>query len=352
MMHMHKAPFRHPTHVLDALGETHRHVGIVPGGDDSLRYTLPIPRNWGRVSGLAANPAPGQPQLLGVFSPQPDLNGPRIMISVTRLRWDVNPLRWVRHGLQSAGWSVAVARPLDVPWNPRFEMGVLRAIDGQVEVRRCTGFIDNGRLLRVDVAAPSSAWPQLHDLLWPCGVCMSLSQPTDRLQVEATQRYGGPLVAFELPQSWHANLAEPPRSGATRWVAAPGEEVGRSAALRVDITPWPCGDAEPIEARQARVRRELWDRGITMSRRIKWLPPGAAAETKGLAGVFCAEGRDREENFEIRFAHCDIDGLSLDYTMIVGSPEDFPIDRMRAARALEIALTTTQTRPQKENHAA
>jgi len=345
-------PFRHPTEVLDTLPATHRRVGIVPGGDDSLRYTLPVPRGWGRVSGLASSPAPGRPELLGVFSPQPDLSGPRIMVSVARLRWDVDPLRWVRHGWEAAGWSVAVARPLEERWRPRFEIGVLRSVDGEVEVRRSTGFVDNGRLIRVDVAAPLSWWPKLHDLLWPCGVCMELAQPTKRAQIEATQRYGGPLVTFELPQSWHASKAKPLGPEATRWVAAPGEEVGRSVALRIDVTAWPSGGAEAIEIRQRRVRRELWARGISMSRQVQRLHAGVGAEAKGLVGLFYAEAHDRDENFEIRLAHCDTDGLSVDYTMLVASPETHIVDRLRAARALEIALMTTQTRPEDKTHAA
>ena len=81
---MRAAPFREAARTLDTLTRTHRRVGVIPNGDESLRYLLPIPRGWGRASSLGACPAPGQPEILGLFAPQPDLSGPRIIVSATR----------------------------------------------------------------------------------------------------------------------------------------------------------------------------------------------------------------------------------------------------------------------------
>jgi len=347
------APFRPSEHVLGTLSQTHRRVGIVPSSDASLRYVLPIPRTWGRVCGLAATPAAGRSELLGIFAPTPDLSGPRIIISVTRLRWDVDPIAWVRHRWETAGWSVAVARPLHSRWHPRFEVGALRCTEGEVEVRRCTGFIDNGRLLQVEVVAPSSQWPELHDLLWPCGVLLSLQNPTFRREVEAQKRIGNPRVRFGLPASWVSKVIAPARAETCRWVASPQDGGEHSVALRIDVSPWPRDGIEPVASRQARVRRELWAQGVALAGRIKRIPAGLATGAAGLMGLFSAKARDREERFEIRFAHRDGDGLSVDYTMAIASPERHPLDHMRAMRALEIVIASTEIHPaQGDHHAA
>ncbi|MEX1365577.1 MAG: hypothetical protein AB1Z98_20785 [Nannocystaceae bacterium] len=348
---MRNAPFRDAHHTLDTLTRTHRRVGIIPSSDDSLRYLIPIPRGWGQASGLAVQPVAGRPEILGLFAPTPDLSGPRIIVSATRLRWDVDPLLWVRHHWEAAGWSVAVARPLDRRWHPRFEVGALRRTEGTVEVRRTVGFVDNGRLLRVDTVAPSRQWKELHDALWPCGVLCSLAKPTYRREVEAHQSIGNSSwVAFGLPASWHAKEARAPWSGAERWVGAPADEVGGSVALRVDAMAWTGEVVESIAARQMRVRHELWGQGITLARTCERIHEGLAAGVEGLAGVFRATATDADERFEVRLAHRYVDGVMADYTMLVASPQEHPLDFMRASRALEIAIASTQVRPTSEEH--
>lgn len=364
------APFRDAAHVLGSITRTHRRVGIVPSGDESLRYVLPVPRGWGRATGLGASAGPGRPEILGVFAPQPDLRGPRIIVSATRLRWDVDPLLWVRHHWERAGWSIAVARPLDARWHPRFEVGALRRQEGQVEVRRAVGLVDNGRLLRVDAVAPSSGWSEHHDLLWPCGVLFSLVKPTYRREVEARQTIGASVVvAFDLPASWRARSVRVPSACGERWVCAPDDEVGRSAALRVDACKEAGRRVETVPVRQQRLRHELWAHGIELPGRFERIHAGLAAGCTGLAGVYRTTGRsvghvrgrttgrthgvDEHQRFEVRMAHRHVGGTMVDYAMLVASPAEQPIDFMRASRALEIAVSTTQVRPLEEaDHAA
>ncbi len=347
---MRTAPFRESSHILHTLPRTHRRVGVRPAHDESLGYVLPVPRGWGRVEALAAGPQRGRPEILGVFSPEADLAGPRIVVSVTRLPWDVDPRAWVEHHWRKAGWSIAVARPLDARWHPRFEVGALRDTESAVEVRRTTGWVDNGRLIRADVAAPTSNWARLHDLLWPCGVLCSLSKPTYRREVEVQCRVGGPWLGFGLPASWHVRRVAPSLQGGSRWVASAEAGV---AVVRIDATPWPPGGVEPVEARQHRLRRELRSEGLVPARRVHRVPAEGAAGTPGLAGVFDMHAQDHEEPFSIRMAHLDAGGVSVDYVAAVASPLRHPIDCMRAHRALELAVASTQVRPHdEETHAA
>ena len=97
-MTLRNAPFRDARHVLPLLPQTHRRMGVVPTSDASLAYTMPVPKGWGRVAGLEACATAGRPEIIGIFAPDPDLDGPRIIVSATRLRWDVDPASWVRYG--------------------------------------------------------------------------------------------------------------------------------------------------------------------------------------------------------------------------------------------------------------
>lgn len=335
-------PFRDASHTVELVRRTHEPVGIVPGNDPSLRYVLPVPRGWGRVWGLEAGPAAGRPEIIGLFAPDPDLEGPRIVVSVTRLRWDVDPVMWVTHGWRAGGWELAVAGPLPPRWTPRFEVGALRREGGEIHVRRTVGFIDNGRLLRVDTAAPARTWKAVHDLLWPCGALMSLAKPTFRREVESVERYGAPPVAFDLPASWNVQAAASPWPGALRWVATLAEGAEGAVALRIDAIPCSVGWLGSIEERQERVRRELWGQGISMARRVERLPSGSAMGSPGLLGIYRTQARDHEDEFEVRFAHRDVGGWSIDYTAIAASPSRCALDHMRVARGLEIAVATTQ----------
>lgn len=352
-MKLRTPPFRDAPQSLERLHETHRRHQIVPTSDPSLAYSLPIPKGWGHVTALGACATAGRPEILGIFAPDPDLEGPRIIVSAMRLQWDVDPAEWVRYGWELAGWGIAMARPLDARWYPRFEVGGLRHFDGRTEVRRATGFVDNGRLLRVDVAGPASIWEKLHDVLWPCGVLMSLVKPVYRREVEPIVHHGGPHMTFALPESWRALPQPPPWAGTSRWLATPMEGAQGSVVLRVEATRWRYDHPEPITARQHRLHLELGRSGITLNRRPRRVSPGSAAGAPGLAGVYVADAHDRSEPFELRFAHRDVDGWSLDYTAVIASPKHCPLDRMRAIRALEIAVATTQTRPKEHApHAA
>ena len=348
-----ESPFRDASHVLGLVEHTHERVGILPGSDPSLRYVLPVPRGWGRVWGLAASSAPGRPEILGLFAPDPDLDGPRLVVSVTRLRWDVDPVLWVVNGWRAAGWEIAVAGPLPPRWHPRFEVGALRRADGEIEVRRTVGFIDNGRLVRVDAAAPARVWRKLHDVLWPCGVLMSLAQPTFRREVERTERYESPPLAFELPASWTACPAPPAWAGALRWVAHPVEGAEGAVAMRIDASPCPGGRFDSLDTRHERLRRELWVGGIAMARRVERISSGSAMGSPGLCGFYRTDARDHEDYFEIRLAHRHVEGWSVDLTALTASPARCVLDHMRAARALEIAVATTRITPkERTSHAA
>lgn len=346
-------PFRDASHVLEHVERTHERVGILPGSDPSLRYVLPVPRGWGHVWGLAASPGPGRPEILGLFAPDPDLEGPRLVVSVTRLRWDVDPILWVRRGWEGAGWQIAVAGPLDPRWHPRFEVGALRHVQGEIEVRRTVGFIDNGRLLRVDAAAPARAWKAEHDRLWPCGVLMSLAQPTYRREVERTVRHASPSLSFELPASWAARRTPSPWPGALRWASHPVEGSEGAVAMRIDASPWIGGRIDSIEARHERVRRELWAQGIAMARRVEQCSSGSAMGSPGLCGFYRTDARDHEDDFEVRLAHRELEGWSVDVTAIVASPARCVLDHMRTVRAMEIAVATTRNTPKEcSSHAA
>jgi len=125
-------------------------------------------------------------------------------------------------------------------------------------------------------------------------------------------------------------------------VASPAEGAEGAVGLRIDAVPRSTGWLGSVEERQERARRELWGQGISIARRVERLPSGVALGSPGLLGLYRTPAHDHEDDFEVRFAHRDVEGWSIDYTAITASPSHCALDHMRAARALEIAVATTQ----------
>ena len=90
-----------------------------------------------------------------------------------------------------------------------------------------------------------------------------------------------------------------------------------------------------------------------MARRVERISAGYAQGSPGLCGFFRTTARDHEDEFEIRFAHRDLVGWSIDLTTAIASPARCALDHMRAARAMEIAVATTCIEPEENiPHAA
>ena len=90
-----------------------------------------------------------------------------------------------------------------------------------------------------------------------------------------------------------------------------------------------------------------------MARRVERISSGSAVGSPGLCGFYRTDARDHEDDFEVRFAHRDLLGWSVDLTTVIASPARCALDHMRAARAMEIAVATTRIEPQEHTtHAA
>lgn len=344
--------FDHPNKLVQTVTATHQRIGVVPQSDPSLMYTVAIPRGWGRATQMGAPPRAGRADLLGVFSPTSDLSGPRVIISVTRLQWEVDPRAWVRHGWTAGGWAIQVDRWLSTP-RGRFEIGAVRAHCGRAEVRRTTGFVDNGRLVRVDVVAPLGEWEKLHDLLWPCGLLFQLAKPTRSDHIERRVQRDGPLTRIEVPASWRIRPASAP-AGIHRWMVCPTEGVQRSTIVLADAQRGASESLPTPHQRTQRLKHELRGTGITVARTGERYRFADVSEVPRVVEATRYVAQNQEgEPIELRLVHVDGSDVALDYALLVNSPEQCPIDLMRGNRALELAVHTTTIRPTEgETHAA
>lgn len=331
-----------PGDVLGRIGKTHRKVAVIPAEDESLRYIMPVPSGWGRATEISAAPGPNRPELLGLYAPTADLTGPRLMVSVTRLQWDVDPIAWVRQGWLEAGWDIAVARRLPERWCPRFEVGAVIEQGGKYEVRHTVGQVDNGRLLRVDAAAPWKDWYRVRDVMWPCQAYFTLANHTYLRTVEAQTPHGDAHVAFELPASWRAAQARTPVSGSSRWLARPLVGAASVVALRVDATEHSPHGAVPLTERWDTLRRDLRGEGIAMRQKVTRVDKGELWNTPELAGCYRSQAVSGDLRFEVRLVHCEYPGMSVDFTLVVGAVDRHPVEWMRARRGLELAVMSTQ----------
>lgn len=338
--------FRDAPHTLATLPQTHAVYRLRPPHDPSLTYRIPVPAAWGRCRTLPAiDPELGRPELLGLFASPDDPQRERLTVSVTRLPYEVDPLAWVTARAAVGGWRIATARRLDD--RGRFEVGALREDQGRVLVRRTVGVLDEARLLRVDATAGSGAWPKVADELWPCGMLFDLEAPTRRAQIEARRTFGGPLVKFSLPGSWDAKPTAPAERGGVTWLAWTEQDVQLAAVVRVDAARVGEAGVETIGDRQRRVVHGLKRRGVHLVREpVRVADDGdRGAGLDGWLGQWVAPGRAGSDALEIRFAHRDAGGISVDYLMVAPAPGTRHLDWMRCVRAFEIAISTTETEP-------
>lgn len=316
-------------HVLPTLDETHALVGVAPEGDASLRYQIVVPRGWARARAVGQGAAsPRAPQLIGLFAKDPaEPHGPRIMVTVERLRFDVPPRQLVTERWEASGWRIGVSRPVD---NGRFEIGGLRDMGKYVEVRRSTGFVDGARLVRVDVAAPLPVWPAVHDLLWPCGPLMLLKEPTYQRAVEPRRRHAAGGMQVSLPESWAARWV----SDDTALVATTAVSDDASVLVRPDMDLGELAD----DCRHAMAKY-----GMAMSRvgaavrPIEAQPPGVVLSRYG-----CAVPQGHPPR-ELYVGHQAVAGRSVAYAAVVTQRPCWA--RFRTLRALQIAIETTKEAP-------
>lgn len=341
------APFREAPHTLDALERTHAMLAV-DCGEPASAYALAVPRTFGRARTITGTRRSiGRPDPIGIFVAGPSDHAPRVLVSVTRLPFEVDPLAWLCARLGAGGWTVAHTRRLPPPWAPRVELGALRDDAGIVEVRRTTAWLDDGRLFRVDVAASAPAWPRVHDLLWPCGRTFSPDRVTGRAGVEARTRVQGPGVAFEHPASLAAaRMPEASREAPAWWLTGSDDD---DDAFGMGVWAHRFGPEGPaaIEARRSKLRRWLQARGLALARRVEPLPDRETGATPGWTRCDRLAATRGGEPLEVRFAHRDFPDarIGVDALAIAKPAAALPLAHLRATRALAIVGETAEPEP-------
>ncbi|MEM6992193.1 MAG: hypothetical protein AAF721_16905 [Myxococcota bacterium] len=323
--------------------ETHEVRCVEVSHDRALSYSLPVPRGMFSATSMRTPPlALHQSAPLGVFGLDRALAGPRLVVGVQTLRWDVDPLEWLRYGWITSGWRVVVSRVLPGPGGPRYEIGAIRNASGRHEVRRTLASRSGASLVRVDAVAPVEQWPLWHDRLWVSldGFALGRSR---RGTVEPLVTRDGPLLRFATPASWDARGSRTTHGG-VQWVSQPSAGVQRGALLRVHAQP--SAAADTTAARRTQVCRDVCSMGIELVRRLHAVPrPEFEALLPGFAGQWHVDGLIGGRSVELRIAQREQDGVAVDTVVLAPAPGTEHVDWMRATRAFDIAQSTTLVRP-------
>ena len=335
-----QALFRHPEPNPEVLAQSHEVRAIELNYDPSASFVVPVPRTMVTARPTRHIPeAPGRPMPLAVFGEPPKLEGPQLRVSAQTLRWEVDPLEWLRWQGAPHGWRVALAKRHPGPKGPRYELGALREKDGRVEVRRTMAIRSGARLMRCDAVAPLSAWSKHHDALWHALDGFRLGR-CQRASIEAINGHEGPLLGFAVPGSWEARGGGDTRRMA--WRAQLSEDPQRGAALKLHVQV--LEGAPDAQARRDALWRELKNDGVKLGAVLTAERPEFAAFIPGWLGQWqAALGTDGREGVVV-LAQREDDGLAVDYLMLAPAAGTEHVDWMRATRALDIAIATTDLR--------
>lgn len=309
-----------------------------------LSYVVPIEPSW--VTAMPTRERPptrGQPISMGLFAEGPSFDGPRVVVSTQTMVWEVDPLEWLRFSWAASGWRVVVARMQAAAGGPRYEIGALRQCDGGHEVRRSFAVRSGAKIVRVDACSALDVWPKWHDSLWASLDGFALGTKPAQRTIESLTPREGPLVRFATPQSWDARGSGSKREG-VRWAAAPVRDVQRGSLLQVlarDV------DDSPT----ATQRRDRYWKHARKEHDFVGAPDPVArpvleglGEGEGWGGQWQAAVRTEGGRGVLVVVQRELGGVAVDYVLQAPAAGTQHVDWMRATRALDIAVATTQTR--------
>lgn len=324
-----------------AHGWPHEFRAVEVAHAPELSYVVPVEPEWVCAMPTAdAATDPHGPVAMGAFSEDASLRGARLVVTTQMLAWEVDPLEWLRYLWALSGWRIVVARTHPSLGGPRYELGGLRVRDGGHEVRRTIALRVGARLVRLDACVSLDRWPRLHDSLWHSLEGFRLGQPPARKSIEALTPCSGPLLRFAVPQSWAARGMGSAEDG-VRWGASPIRDTQRGA--RIQVFAGHTDHSASPEARRADYRRRAREHhavgALTPLER-----PLFAEHVRGWGGQWQAGVQTSRGDGVLVIVQRQHDGVSVDYVMQAPAAGTEHLDWMRATRALDVAITTTETR--------
>jgi len=330
--------FRHPD--ADALAHSHELRCIEIDFDPGASFAVPVPRSM--VTARPTRHIPekqGQPMPLAVFGEPPTLEGPRLQVSSQTLRWEVDPLEWLRWLWTHHGWQIAWTQRHPGPHGPRYEVGALRETQGHIEVRRTMAIRSGARLMRCDASAPLPLWSRHHDALWHAIDGFQLGQQA-RGTVESLVAHQGPLLRFAVPGSWDARG----QGDETRmaWAAHVASDPQRGAALKIHAQQ--LGGAPGASERRASLWRELRASGVPVGAMLTAERSEFAEAVPGWLGQWQAALGDDGRDGVIVLVQREDEGVALDALLMAPAAGTEHVDWMRATRALDVVIATSQLR--------
>ncbi|MGH1348446.1 MAG: hypothetical protein ACRBN8_43240 [Nannocystales bacterium] len=333
--------FRHPEPSPDALALSHELQCIEIDFDPGASFAVPVPRSMATARPTRHIPERGgRPMPIAVFGEPPSLEGPRLLVSSQTLPWEVDPLEWLRWMWMNEGWRIAWTKRHPGPNGPRYEVGALREKEGRVAVRRTMAVRSGARLMRCDASAPLPLWPGHHDALWHAINGFQLGQQT-RGTIESLVVREGPLLGFAVPGSWDARG----EGDETRmeWAVFLDSDAQRGAALKMHAQP--LDRAPDAGLRRASLWRELKAGGVPLGAVLTAERAEFAKAVPGWIGQWQAaiggEGRDGV----VVLVQREDEGIALDVLLVAPAAGTEHVDWMRATRALDVVISTTQLRP-------
>ena len=345
-----KALFRYPEPDAGRVETTHQVQRIEVGHDPAMSFGLLVPRSMvTAVPSTYVAPEHGRPEPLALFGlPSVDSGprgprGPRVVVSGQILEWEVDPLEWLRWLWVREGWRIVLAQVHPGKGRPRYEVAALREREGTVTVRRCIAFRSGPRLVRCDVSSTLHMWSQWHDALWWTLDGFHLGHPS-RAPVEALVGREGPLLAFGVPGSWDIRGAGNEAEGMV-WAARPMRDVQRGATLRVEARR--LDRAPAADERRAALWRSLREAGLGLGAVLSAERETFAELVPGWIGQWQA-GLNSGKGDGVRgvavLVQREDRGVAIDYVLVAPAAGTEHLDWMRATRALDVAIATSDPR--------
>ncbi len=337
------ALFRHPDLDPEHLLRTHELRRVEVFQDRAMSFGLPVPAAMAMAYPQVQQPRKrGQPEVLAVAGLPPYLDSPRLLVSGQTLVYEVDPLEWLRWLFTKAGWTIALARTHPGPAGPRYELGAMREEDGTVLLRRTMAVRSGPKLVRCDAEARMADWMAWHDALWASLRGFDLGAP-QRGSIEALVAWDGPLLSFALPGSWDCQGVRGD-DGGVAWAATPARDVQRGASLAIQVQAAASGSVQRRQRVFEALRRETAAAGGSLSAFLEAPRPELQAHVPGWVGQWQAHGQGPDGDVVVVLVQREDQGVAVDFVLTAPAAGTEHVDWMRATRALDVAIATSQLR--------
>lgn len=321
----------------------HVWVTIEPSADPGLAFGLVLPEEWGAEPACGEKRRePGHLARLALFGEKRDSHGAIVQMSHMVVEFDMHLFDWMQltaktFSIEPLNWRVSIGPS----GREIVEMLGLTGPADNRYIARTICHADAGRIVVVLAMAPLSRYAAFAETFAHITGSFTLTRPNQPGQLEPWSVAVAKSPDFRLmhPVSWAARVPQSPVAGksAIEVILAADDDIAGYVRIKA-IDPRIVAD-DPQRTFQLAFA-ELAEAGVKIESDWEDDTDPLFGGVSGFGAGKRATGRLARGPLDVRIALAEREGLHLCGTLLAPSPDEFPVQSMRAKFAFLLALAS------------